>query len=651
MRKRWWILAIAIVFLAVIAYNIEFEYAYIPDEDDLLNDTRAYFNGYDVWGEMVPINNNNPSGQMIHSNIDSHQLSPESGAVRVDEDFIQFGREQFYTETFNNEEYMTEILGVLDGGITLWSMSKAIIKQKLSGEPTNNLQVALAKDITIGDRTYKKGELIDTGLDLPKGALSPMGVPISYSRGKVQVGASCASCHATVDESSGKIVEGAPNANFNAGMVLALAPNSAAYFTNTEVEAVEKYVEDVTREVETSDGGKEPLPDAEKFEAAVDEYLASWPKGNFDSTMDLTNNPTQIPDSFTFEDHPYGWNGFASVGPFRGLSSLNNNVHAQNSDLLAQFEQSNELFDIDKEVYIGTILQNSASPDYRYDPESDMKPSDFFAKLDDSPEVPGVNEMIRPPHFPKLSLFSPNGTIVSSPGFNVAEQINAMSAFQNMLRPPSPEEVATESIHKGREVFETAGCTSCHAGRGYTNHQVIPQEKVKTEPSRAKAFRDTVKLLDKSLIYSPDTPVPIPDDAKILEVPTDHLDEETLELVLAQGNDGGYKVKGLIGLAWSAPYLHDGGVAVGPDMEKDIGIPGTLDKAVLPDPRNSLQALLDRKLREKVVAANKGNANLQKAHVTGEGHEHWIDEEAGFTEEEREAVIDFLISLTKIEGN
>ncbi|ADU32404.1 hypothetical protein [Evansella cellulosilytica] len=651
MKKRWWIVGGLIIVFLILAYNIEFQYAYIPDEEDILNERRVDFTGYDLWGEKIPFDEESYQYRgMNHANIGTHGSSISEGAIPVDEEFIEFGREQFYKETFNNEEYMTDIVGILDGGITLPNMMMAILKQKLRGEPTDNLQVALAKDVTIGDKTYEKGELIDTGLDLPEGALSPIGMPVSYSKGKIRVGANCASCHATIDRNTGKIVEGAPNADFDAGMLLALASNSTAFFPNTEVEVMEKYISENSQEVMTSNGEKKLLPDPEKLEAVVDETLANWPKGNFDSTIDLKSNPAQIPDSFTFKDHPFGWNGFASIGPFNGLTSLNNNVHAQNSDLLAQFEQSNELFDIDKEVYIGAILQNAAHRHYRYDPTSGEKPSAFFTRVDETPEVPGVNEMVKPPHFPKVSLFSPNGTIVSSPGYSVAEQINAMSAYQDALRPPMPtdKERDTVSIEEGREVFERAGCTACHAGAGYTNNKIIPVEEIKTEGSRAKAFEGSVKMMDTPWMYSFDTPVPIPEDAKQIKIPTGDLEEDQLQLMLAQGNEGGYKVKGLIGLAWSAPYLHDGGVAVGPDADIHLGIPGTLRQAVPPDPVNSLKALVDRNLREKVIKANKADESLQRVHVTGEGHEFWVDEEAGFSEEEKEALIDYLMTRTTI---
>ncbi|TMW71414.1 electron transport protein [Alteribacter natronophilus] len=637
-KKIWWLTAAIVVAIGIItAFTIEFEHAYIPDDNDLLEADRDSFRGFDVWGERVKTN--------PHASQTGQAKLPE-GSVEVDDRLLALGREEFYTETFNNDEYMTDIVGITSGAITLGSIVKATVM--LMGRGTDDLQVALAKDLTIGDRTYKKGEKVSTGMDVAKGSFTPIGMPIEYSRGKIRAGASCASCHATVDRDTGKVIEGAPNANFNGGLLLAMAPNSAAYFTNTEleVEKVKEYM-DKKRAVKGEDGDTEFLPDPEKVEAAVDEMLVKWPQGNFDSTMDLENNPSQIPDSFTLHDHPYGWNGFASVGPFNGLSVLNNNVHAQNSDLLAQFEQSSELFDMDKEQYIGMILQNAANPNYRYDPDSGEKPSEFFAKLDDTPDVPGVNEMIRPPTFPKLSLYSPNGTVISSPGHRVGEQINAMSAFQNALRPPLKKNTEAASVNAdlGRDVFERANCLSCHAGEGYTNHSLIPAEEAKTEPSRAKAFRDTAKLMEEPWIYSPDTPVPIPENARKIRVPTDHLSEAQLDRTLAQGNPGAYKVKGLIGLRWSAPYLHDGGVAVGPDEEVDLGLPGTWEKNIHPDAANSLKGLIDRDLRDKIMRANRQNTDLQEAHVTGEGHEYWVDEEAGFSEEEQQALIDYILDL------
>ncbi|MDQ0218911.1 hypothetical protein ELQ35_10455 [Peribacillus cavernae] len=71
--------------------------------------------------------------------------------------------------------------------------------------------------------------------------------------------------------------------------------------------------------------------------------------------------------------------------------------------------------------------------------------------------------------------------------------------------------------------------------------------------------------------------------ATVNRIPTNHLDEKQIELAFAKRiSSGGYKTPSLIGLFWSAPYLHDGGVAVGPRMEQ-LGMPGTLVKGIIPD--------------------------------------------------------------------
>lgn len=132
----------------------------------------------------------------------------------------------------------------------------------------------------------------------------------------------------------------------------------------------------------------------------------------------------------------------------------------------------------------------------------------------------------------------------------------------------------------------------------YTNNQIIPVEKIGTEPTRASSLRKVGEFLTDPVIYSPDTPVPVPKGPIVLKVPTQGLDPGQINLAFAIGNTReGYKVPSLIGLYWSAPYLHDGGVAVGVNTKNQLGIEERLNKSILPDPYNSLRALVDKKLR------------------------------------------------------
>jgi hypothetical protein len=84
---------------------------------------------------------------------------------------------------------------------------------------------------------------------------------------------------------------------------------------------------------------------------------------------------------------------------------------------------------------------------------------------------------------------------------------------------------------------------------------------------------------------------------------------------------------------------------VGPDEQTQCGVPGTLLQGISPDPVNSLRALIDRELRQRVIAANAAAPSLQAMHVQGIGHEFWVDAENGFTPSDQEALIQYVFSL------
>jgi hypothetical protein len=173
---------------------------------------------------------------------------------------------------------------------------------------------------------------------------------------------------------------------------------------------------------------------------------------------------------------------------------------------------------------------------------------------------------------------------------------------------------------------------------------VIPVEEIGTEPTRAASFKRTEALFAPPVLYAFDTPLPVPGDARPLPVPVSGFPEDRINGWAHGSSQGGYKVPSLVGLAWSAPYLHDGGVAVGADPTV-VGVQATRGSRVTVDPANSLRALLDRVLREQVVQANARDPALAAMHIGGEGHAYWVDLEAGYTVDEQQALIDFLLSL------
>lgn len=96
------------------------------------------------------------------------------------------GRKAFYSETFGNEVFQTDVVGALDGPINPVTMTKAIAR--LGGKPTTNLQIPLDEDVTIGGQTFEKGTLLNTGLDVPARSLLPLGMRPSIGDGKLRVG-------------------------------------------------------------------------------------------------------------------------------------------------------------------------------------------------------------------------------------------------------------------------------------------------------------------------------------------------------------------------------------------------------------------------------------------------------------------------------
>lgn len=655
-RLRSILIALSLlVFVGILGYRLEVSFPVrTPKLENTLTPitqtTAQEVGSYDVLGYPV---SKTDAEKLLETQVGKAQLASESGAIAITKDLIELGRDAFYRETFGNEYFFTDVVGAIDGPINLVTMGKAIAA--LGGKHTTNLQVPIAKDVTIGGRTFTAGTLLNTGLDVPAGALIPLGMQTVKSGAKVRIGLTCAACHASVDQETGKVIEGAANIDVDTGLLQAFATNSAAMFRQTGVNPAT--IPPGDRSYTNVAGQTATLPDAKVLEDAVDAQLLAWSPGNFDSTPDNVNNPSQIPPSYTFETFPYGWSGFASVGWFHGLTTLNNNVHAVNSDPTSDSYSSKYLVGLDQETMLGVMLQNAADARFRL-PEG-AKPSKFFEKGDPTPGEPGLNEVIKLPGFPRGSVFMLNGLMANSPGMPLASQINGMSAYQNTLAPPPYKFAADrDTLEQGATVFDKANCATCHSGRYFTNHDVIPIEEVKSEPSRASALAKMPQMLISPETYPPNIAVPLPTDPAVLSVPTDITPERVQKLAYAINSNGGIKVQHLIGLYTSAPYLHDGGVAATEtalQLEKDgsysvanpneMGMAGTLMHNQEPDPAASLRVLLDRNLRKVAIAANRNNPDLQATHVDGSGHEYWVDRQAGFSLKDQTALIQFLLSI------
>lgn len=623
---------------------------------------------YDYFGKLL-------SPQQAEQLVRQKGLDPNSpgaydriGAIQITQQLIDSGENIFFNRKIGDTLGLQRVFG-FGVGFTkiLPEVTEAILK--LHGKPTTNLRITLKKDLTLGSRTYRRGSVIDTGLNVEKRSLFPQGLQLDGNL-------SCALCHVDLS-GSGKRLKGVPNGDLNIPLLIALAPNTAAGFARLNLNPLDPKYQGDGRTIIDSRNNLVKLPDPNKFEAAFDDAVLDVPFGQFESSPDRINNTTQIPNVFTFNTNPYLADGQFAVGPFGGLSAVNNAVHSSEINLLAAAQLSAQTIGIDPEVYLGVVLQNAVDPLLRlpkWGPP--IKPSQWLRLIAPDASKAELEAQIPAPgtgNYPELkpNLFTYNG-LVFSPNTNSQDVArgpflfasNAMSAWQNSLIPPANRSQENQqalqrgSVERGAKVFEQANCATCHIPPFFTDNVIHPLREINTNSARAKSRLDLDNLLVPPKLYAFNNPVPIPANAEVLDVPTAGVSDTPTSLPKGLLPDGGYKTTSLRGLYLSAPYLHDGGVAVRSEAIQvradgsfsvvdptGLGLSGTLSVGKLADAASSLRALIDRNLRAQVVAANRANSALVRSNLDGIGHDFYVDQATGFTPAQQADLINFLLAL------
>lgn len=590
------------------------------------------------------------------------------GAVQITQQLIEAGDDIFLNRKVGDT---LGIQGVLGFGTGLARIQPELIAaiQKLGGRPTTNLQLTLQQDLKLGSHFYAKGSTLDTGLDVLLGATFPIGL-------KPDGNFTCAVCH-DITSQFGDRLKGVPNGDLNVRFLIALAPNSTAGFARLNLDPLDPKYQGDGKAIVDSRGNLITLPDPQKFEDAFDDTLLDVPFGHFESSPDGINNTTQIPSVFTFKSGPYFFDGQFAVGPFAGLSATGNGVHSSEGNLLAAAQLSAETLGLDPEVYLGVVLQNAADPRLRLPEGVRVKPSEWLRQVAPDPRQAELEDQIPAPGagtYPNLrpSLFTYNGAIFSPDSFaqnDIASgpflfADNAMAAFQNSLVPPpnrTQENITAlknGSVRRGAQVFQRANCATCHAPPFFTDNKIYPLKELGNNSARARSRLALKDVLVPPKLYTLNNPVPVPANAEVLDVPTEGISDSPTTLPKGFLPDGGYKTLSLRGVYLSAPYLHDGGVAVRAGSLKiqsngsftvvdrtGLGLTGTLSIGQSADSASSLRALLDRQLRSQVIAANQANPALVRSNLDGTGHEFYVDKTTGFTPAQQTDLINFLLAL------
>jgi hypothetical protein len=292
------------------------------------------------------------------------------------------------------------------------------------------------------------------------------------------------------------------------------------------------------------------------------------------------------------------------------------------------------------------------------------------------------------------------------PGLNGPELMNeAVSLMLDSLDPPRRDprlpRPAAEQLRAGYVLFKANGCETCHRGPFLTDNLIHRLSTARHDetglpatPSTA-AWRSVGRGRGPALGTQPDRML----NSRVLQLYAAPNYDPISGLAVSSGSPlngllgdriAGYKTAPLRYLWGSAPYLHDGGVAV--TLQPDVPLDDNDDLAALlrrperdklygmgaiwsdrerepsrhlwPNPALSLQALLLRDERARVLAANRsrnvaapesdwsvdafGEPNaefisMESLGVSGIGHDFYIDDVAGG--EQVTALVAFLLSL------
>jgi hypothetical protein len=126
--KQWRKYFLVSVILAgigfVMLYRWEPEYAYLPPQEKVLNPSKVKgfqttgVRDYDLWGYTF-------TRQKVETlKTGNSLLSPAIGAVEINDDLLKLGRKTLYQETFGNEVFLTDIMGIVDGPLTITNIAK-----------------------------------------------------------------------------------------------------------------------------------------------------------------------------------------------------------------------------------------------------------------------------------------------------------------------------------------------------------------------------------------------------------------------------------------------------------------------------------------------------------------------------------------------
>ncbi|MDQ3255125.1 MAG: hypothetical protein M3R15_14675 [Acidobacteriota bacterium] len=363
---------------------------------------------------------------------------------------VAAGRDVFRFETFGNEGFWTDAVrlpkGIKDKKLTpvqalragLHVDSEALdaaTRQAMAAELKTDLSSKNAPMLNDPKTTMKLIEANAVIGMVPKDTNGDG--QISLAKGD-KVGASCALCHTITDESVfnlsgggsiGRRLDGRATHTINIGAIFAMADNSRALYPVLQLS------------LDANKGktlGRAPKGLTEKSsEKEVDAYLnnpAFYPVGMFDDTFDGNGDPMHNTPLFRQDlAFPYG-----SEGMIAKLDNFSNLVYTGLFDQTTLTTPGGRAF-LHK---LGGAAGDEIADDYVKILKATGVKNYPFVKATAHPQ-PGSEE-------------APLGVRVDN------TKLADMNAYLFSLEAPAGVDGNTQSIARGRELFRTVGCTSCH---------------------------------------------------------------------------------------------------------------------------------------------------------------------------------------------
>ena len=470
-------------------------------------------------------------------NDDSTRHADGERRAKEQQATLENGKTVFRFETFGNEGFWTDAVRLPQGlaaakvtPMQALNMGLSINTERLDEKTIAALKSEIQAKGTSGPllNSYATTvKLLNANAVIGMVVIGPDGLEKPDIRAGAKAGVSCVLCHATTDHSVLKIdgggsmgveIDGPANHEINMGGLFAMAKNTKALFPMAQIKG--------------ADGksiGRAPSDQGltkDSTEAEFDAYFGNpvyYPRGMFDDTVDGNGNPMHNTPMFRADlSAPFG-----SAGELETVEQFSNTVYTVLLDMTDLTTAGGKAF-----------LHKAAG-----------KAGDQLAK--DYAEILKGTRVAKFPYVRSRSGGMP-GTQDTLIGLRVDDQkLSDEAAYLKSLRSPAGVILDAVTTNRGRKVFASAQCTSCHGAS-----QSVPVAT--TIFPLSQIFPG-----DRPTVLAPrDTPL-----SPVEDTPGNTFDDKMIVINASlRGSIRGSALPLLMDLARKPVFLHDNSVATLDDL-------------------------------------------------------------------------------------